>query len=320
MSQTLIDDRPVPDPDDGEPDLTGDPDAEGSAPTDAPRRWPVRAFDRFIHMPVEGWISLFIVAFCAGFVFFQMGPSNILANNTPAGGDMRAHVWGPAYLRDHLLTSGRLTGWSPDWYAGFPAYTFYMIIPSLAIALLSYVIPYGIAFKLVAISGVVSLPVAAWAFGRLTRLPFPTAPLLAVGATAFLFDRSFSIYGGNIASTLAGEFAFSISLTFAVLYLGVLGRTFESGKYRAVAAVLLALTGLCHLIPLFFALAGTAVWFALQLDWGKVKLWMWGVLAALSFGGALVLSDALLPGGQGGWPIYAPAAVVFAALVFAVAV
>ncbi len=84
------------------------------------------------------------------------GPSNVLANNTPAGGDMGAHVWGPAYLRDHLLPSGRLSGWTPDWYAGFPAYTFYMIIPSLAIALLSYVIPYGIAFKLVAISGVLT--------------------------------------------------------------------------------------------------------------------------------------------------------------------
>ena len=96
-----------------------------------------------------------------------------------------------------------------------------MVLPSLAIALLSFVIPYGIAFKLVAISGVVTLPVAAWAFGRLTRLPFPTPPLLAVAATVFLFDRSFSIYGGNIASTLAGEFAFSISLSFAVLYLGV---------------------------------------------------------------------------------------------------
>ncbi len=49
-----------------------------------------------------------------------------------------------------------------------------MIVPSLAIALLSYVIPYGIAFKLVAISGVLTLPIAAWAFGRLTRMPFPT--------------------------------------------------------------------------------------------------------------------------------------------------
>jgi len=99
-----------------------------------------------------------------------------------------------------------------------------------------------------------------------------------------------------------------------VLYLGVLSRSFESGKYRAAAAILLALTGLCHLIPLFFALAGTAVWFALQLDWGRVKLWMWGLLAALSIGGGAWFSDSLLPTGQRSWKIYAPAFICFVIL------
>ena len=321
MSQTLIDDRPTSGPDDGEPGASAGPDTEADVPTDEPSPGRLAsAWNRFVGMPIEGWIGLFVVGCCVAFVFCQLGPANIFTNNTPAGGDMGAHVWGPAYLRDHLLPSGRLSGWTPDWYAGFPAFTFYMIVPSLAIALLSYLIPYGIAFKLIAISGVCTLPIAAWAFGRLSRLPFPTAPLLAVGATAFLFDRSFSIYGGNIASTLAGEFAFSISLSFAVLYLGALSRSFESGKYRAWAAALFALCALCHLIPLFFALAGTAVWFALQLDWGRVKFWRWAVLVALSFGGAEVLSKRLLPSGQLSWPIYAPAAVVLLGLLVVVAV
>ncbi len=322
MSETLIDDRAASEPGD---DLPTDAVDGADAPVDggldgAPRGRVGSAWHSFLAMPIEGWISLFVVVSCAVFVFYSLGPSNILAKNTPAGGDMGAHVWAPAYLRDHLIPSGRLSGWTPDWYAGFPAFTFYMIIPSLAIALLSFVIPYGIAFKLIAISGVVSLPIAAWAFGRLSRMPFPCAPLLAVGATAFLFDRSFSIYGGNIASTLAGEFAFSISLSFAVLYLGMLARGLETGKYRAWAATLLALTALCHLIPLFFALAGTVIWFALQLDWAKVRLWMWGFLVVLSFGGAFVFGDRLLPSGQGGWPIYAAATVVFAGLVVVVAV
>ena len=222
--------------------------------------WPGSLARRAGEWGLESWVTLAIVAACVAFVFGQLGPANVLSSSTPAGGDMGAHVWGPAYLRDHLLPSFRLTGWTPDWYAGFPAYQFYMVLPSLAIALLSFVMPYGVAFKLVAISGVVSLPVACWAFGRLTRLPFPAPPLLAVAATAFLFDRSFSIYGGNIASTLAGEFAFSISLTFAVLFLGVVGRGMETGRHRALAAVLLALTGLCHLIPFLFAIAGAAAW------------------------------------------------------------
>ena len=50
---------------------------------------------------------------------------------------MGAHVWGPAYLRDHLLPHGQLAGWTPDWYAGFPAYQFYMVLPSLLIVVLN---------------------------------------------------------------------------------------------------------------------------------------------------------------------------------------
>ncbi len=242
----------------------------GAEPSGFVERWRDRAV-RFATMPTEGWVSLFIVTACVLFTFMQLGPGNIFSNTTPNGGDMGAHVWGPAFLRDHLLPEGRLTGWTPDWYAGFPAYQFYMVLPSLAIALLSYVIPYGVAFKLVAISGLLTLPVCAWAFGRLTRLPFPIPPLLAVGATAFLFDRSFSILGGNIASTLAGEFAFSISLSLAVLYLGVLGRGLENGKHRGWAALLLAATGLCHLIPLFFAMAGTVIWFILRPGLARIR-------------------------------------------------
>src|SRR6187455_2795780 len=87
-------------------------------------------------------------------VLAALHPHLLLADTTPAGGDMGAHVWGPAYLRDHLLTHGRLAGWTPDWYDGFPAYQFYMVVPSLMILALDVVLPYGIAFKLVTVSGV----------------------------------------------------------------------------------------------------------------------------------------------------------------------
>ena len=257
--------------------------SDGTAPGDASQRTIVaRAWDRtaafLVGRPIESWVAFVVVAACVVFTYVQVahpfsnvpnlgwsGLGTVFDDNTPAGGDMGAHVWGPAYLRDHLLPSFRLTGWTPDWYAGMPAYQFYMVVPSLAIALLSYVLPYGVAFKLVAISGVVSLPIAVYAFGKLADLPFPAPPLMAVGATVFLFDRSFSIYGGNIPSTLAGEFAFSISLTFAVLYLGVLLRGLRTGRHRGWAALLLALTALCHLIPFIFVLVGTVLALALHI-------------------------------------------------------
>ena len=82
-------------------------------------------------------VDVVVVAACVVFVLWHLQPELLLRNTTPAGGDMGAHVWGPAYLRDHLLPNGQLAGWTPDWYAGFPAYQFYMVVPSLLIVLLN---------------------------------------------------------------------------------------------------------------------------------------------------------------------------------------
>ena len=123
------------------------------------------------------------------------------------------------------------------------------------------------------------------ALGRLARLPFPGPPLLAVGAVMFLFDRSFSILGGNAASTLAGEFAFSHSLAFALLFLGVVLRGLETGRHRALAAVLLAFTALSHVIPAIFALVAGGIALAMRADRHRLR---WALTTGLV--GALLTS------------------------------
>ena len=226
---------------------------------------------RIRELPIESVITLGVVGAAVLFTLLQLSPSLLIKNTTPSGGDTGAHVWGPDYLANHLLPNGRITGWAPAWYAGFPAFTFYFPLPALLIAGLSVVIPYGVAFKLVTVLGIVSLPVAAWAFAKLLGMRFPGPALLGVATVPFLFDRGFNIYGGNIASTLAGEFTFSISLSLALLFLGVLGKGLETGRYRALAAVLLAATGLCHLLPTLFALAGAGVLLLLRPGRARVK-------------------------------------------------
>src|SRR5437868_12620651 len=121
----------------------------------------------------ETLITFGLVAAGMIFVFLQLQPSLIFAKTTPTGGDMGAHVWGPDYMRHHLLPNLRITGWAPDWYDGFPAYHFYFPLPSLMIALLSFLLPYGVAFKLITVLGLVTLPVAAYTFGRLAGMRFP---------------------------------------------------------------------------------------------------------------------------------------------------
>ncbi len=241
--------------------------AHAARPVKPLRRWRNAA----VRAPFESWAGALVAAGCALFVLLQLHPELVISRTTPAGGDMGAHVWGPAYLRDNLLPNLRLTGWTPDWYAGFPAFQFYMLPPALLVVLLDVVMPYGIALKLVTVLGVVAMPVCAYVMGRLFRLPHPGPPLLAVAMLPFLFDRTWTIYGGNIPSTLAGEYSFSISLSLALLFFGVLSRALDTGRYRATATLLLALVILCHAIPAFFALAGAIVLVALRRDWQRVR-------------------------------------------------
>lgn len=198
-------------------------------------------------------------------------PDLILKNNTPTGGDMGAHVWGPAYLRDVLLPHWRLTGWSMDWYSGLPAYRFYMVIPALFIVLLDVVLPYGIAFKIIVVAGLVAFPWCVHFMGRIARLAYPLPELMVVGATMFLLDESFTIYGGNIASTMAGEFSHSISLAFAMVGLGLFARGLDDGKHRGWAALFIALSALSHGIVLLFVFGGAAVMLLLRLDKQRLR-------------------------------------------------
>ena len=232
---------------------------------------PVEARDSELSLTLKSMLTTAIVLGATLMVFATMQPSLIFRNNTPTGGDMGAHVWGPAYLRDVLLPHWRLTGWSMDWYAGLPTYRFYMVVPALLIVLLDVVLPYGIAFKIVAVLGLVAFPAAVWSMGKLSKLAYPLPELLTVGAVMFLYDESFTIYGGNMASTMAGEFSFSIALMLAMLGLGLLARGLDDGKHRAWAAVVIALSALSHGIVLIFVFLGAALMVAMKWDRQRLR-------------------------------------------------
>ena len=243
-------------------------------------------------------VGIILVAGSALFVFSQLQPNLIFRTNTPTGGDMGAHVWGPQYLKDHMWSWGRLTGWAPDWYAGFPAFHFYMVVPYLAIVLLSYLplISYGVAFKIVAVSGAVLLPVAAWACARLMRLRFPVPALFALATLPFLFNDLGArgeagsifthIWGGTLPSLMAGEFASIIALSLAVLAFGIAYHGIHKGGYRIVGAITIALVGLSHLIMAFFVLGGLMILLIVHKNRGAAARWLAVVLPLAGLLGA----------------------------------
>lgn len=221
---------------------------------------------------------------------WRWGRGDMLSNSLATGGDMGAHVWSSDYLRRALLPKGRLTGWSNDWLGGFPVLNFYFPLPTLIIGFLGFIIPANVAFKLVTALGILALPTTAWASGRLAQLPRPIPLFLGLAAFPFVFSRHFDlyIYGGNVGSTMAGEFSFALSVAFGVLFLGLLTRVLQTGQYRGRAAVALAATGLCHLLPTIWVLCVSALIIATHLRPQRMTIRNGRVLLALTSGAVVV--------------------------------
>jgi len=182
-------------------------------------------------------------------IFALMRPDYLFVANTPTGGDMGAHVLLPATLRESVLPSGRLLGWSSDWYAGFPVLYFYFPLPAFVIVLLDLLLPYGVAFKLVTVAGLVAMPPAAYYFARSMGFDRAVAVVGGVAGGFFVLMENYSILGGNTLSTLAGEYSYSWSMALSLFYLGLLLRNIKEERgFTAGPGILLALTALSHVI------------------------------------------------------------------------
>ena len=246
-------------------------------------------------------VTLVVVCGAVLFVFWQLQPGWLLSRATPTGSDVGGNIWTPGFMREHLFPHGRITGWAPDWHAGFPLMVFYFPLPTVAIAVLGSVLPGAVAFKVVTALGLLGLPVAAWAFGRLAGFRFPAPALMSAASVVFLFDHfQPQPRGGDVISTVRSEFAYSIGLAVALVFLGLIARglagpkgheqSLDTGRHRAGAAALLAVIGLCHLYDMTFALAGAAVLFAVRPDRRRLAQ-----LAAIVAVGLLLLGFWVVP-------------------------
>ncbi|MCH2628642.1 MAG: hypothetical protein MKZ75_11270, partial [Acidimicrobiales bacterium] len=71
---------------------------------------PIRSVVQRFGYGLQDWLSLCVAVASSGMGVWGLGPSEIFVDSTPTGGDMGAHVWGPAFLRDELLPSWQLRG------------------------------------------------------------------------------------------------------------------------------------------------------------------------------------------------------------------
>jgi tetratricopeptide (TPR) repeat protein len=208
-------------------------------------------------------VLLLALALCWGFLAAFFPPRLLLLDTMTAGGDTPSFHRPIQHLKDVLLPAGQPQGFDLGNFAGYAPYHFYFLPPALLVIGLSALVPFHVAFKLTTVLGTLLLPLATALCLRGLGHGFPAAAVGAGMSLLFLFNEGNSMWGGNIPSTLAGEFSHSLAFALAVLFVGQLAAGLESGTRRRRLALLLALVGLTHPVALLNA-AITGLFFLLD--------------------------------------------------------
>lgn len=224
------------------------------------------------HYQDSSWVDSFlksveivVLLACVGFMVWQVRPDLVFSDSTLTGGDYGGHFEVPWFFSHYMLRHFQIRGFSPDWYDGYPFLVFYFPLPAVIVGLLGLVINYSVAFKLIIAASLVMLPISAYYFGKLTNLTRPIPAFLAVGVISYLYNYSYTIDGGNIFSTMAGEYSFEIALDLGLLYLGLCYAGLKSGKYLKSCVILLMLVIGCHVVVGLYIIGATVLIYVLSI-------------------------------------------------------
>jgi uncharacterized membrane protein len=190
-------------------------------------------------------VTLIVFALVYFYLFYIFKPSLIFLDTTISGGDTGSHNYIFYYLKKNFPS---ILTWSHDWYYGFPFLHFYPPLLYILAVLLSYLIPGNIAFKIVTLLGTFSLPLTSYLALKIINREIKSE-IMAVISLFFLFLEQYSIYGGNIPSTLAGEFSYSFSFSLFWLFIALMKKGIEENRYLFLNTLLLSLIVLSHPIP-----------------------------------------------------------------------
>jgi TolA-binding protein len=186
-------------------------------------------------------------------------PASLVFESTlTAGGDTPSHFLSAVAMSRGLYAIFSPVTWIHGAYAGFPLFLQYFPLPFALMALISKAVSLQIAFKLVTLLAVIPLPAAVYLCLRRLRYGQNTAAIGAVLSLPFLFMTENSMWGGNIWSTLSGEFAFGISFILYIIFTAKLYADISERKSPFGNSALEALMAMSHGYPLIQAAMGTS--------------------------------------------------------------
>jgi len=214
-------------------------------------------------------ISVILVfIFIFGYLISQIPWNLIFTDTMVGGGDTGSHNYVVYYAQEIFP---KIKWWSPDWYAGFPFLYFYPPLLYYTTILLSYVIPLNIAFKLITLLGTFLLPLTVFLCLLFLDFKFPIPSLGALLSLSYLFLEKFSIYGGNIPSTLSGVFSYSFAFALFFLFIGLLVKGIKENRYLIINIFILSLMILSHPFSAMVAVLFAAIIFLQSVIKKEVK-------------------------------------------------
>lgn len=210
----------------------------------------------YLSLHNEKVITILVFVLVYGFIFLHLDARSVFTNTHLTGGDTGSHI----YILEHLKEIfPRIRWWSPDWFGGFPFLYFYPPLMYILTVLLSYILPINIAFKLIIFSVVLVFPMSFYFSLKWLDMKFPIPQLGAVFSLFLIFLEKYSVYGGNLASLLSGEFSDTISIALLFMFVGLIYKGMKERKYLVWNCLLGAAVILTHpisgllLILLFIA-------------------------------------------------------------------
>ncbi|MFN7455238.1 MAG: 6-pyruvoyl-tetrahydropterin synthase-related protein [Pseudobdellovibrionaceae bacterium] len=243
------------------------------------------------------WLVTFVLV---GFVAFET-PRTVWNTEPATGGDTASHFYPLHVLVKEGIPQLSLRTWNPGNLMGEPHLLHYFPGPYLIMAFLSLFVPIGLAFNIGTILPLLVFPLTVYVGLRGLGIRFFGAVVASCFALLFAFNESFSMWGGNSMSLLAGQFAHMYALNFLFLTLGLIGYELRQqqnlyGSTLLVMAVCISHSYILLLIPFFFL--GFIFTFPLQdsgkMDvlgsesrWSRFKylFWvgLWGIILSLWF-------------------------------------
>src|SRR5262249_18698297 len=149
-------------------------------------------------------------------------------------------------------------------FAGFPALSYYFPLPFVVAAALAKLIGFGEGLKWATMLPSFLLPGVVYVIVRRgLGLHYLSALTAGFAVLACLIQDENAIWGGNLLSVLAGEFAYTYGELFALIAMAAWIKVGENRQAWMIAGVFEALVGVSHGYPLLVTGFSTLTLFVL---------------------------------------------------------